>query len=559
MLTNLAHLDSLRVRLTPPPQPGHTTFRLAEEPAVEVVWTYAERLPDGTYLPVGGGPVDPDNGYYTQGAFNADDIARAAVVYVRHWRATGAGTSRDAARQLLRGLCFLQTVHDDETDDDPGDPAHGNVVLWQQPDGTLNRSGIPAESPDPSDEGESAWLARTVWALGEGFAAFSADDGGEPEFPAFLRRRLRLAMSAIRRQVLPRYGQWRVVEESATPAWLIGDGADLTGEALLGLCAYTGCTGDDDARKLIEQLAEGVTAMRTGTPWTWPFGAVLPSALSRSAWHAWAGLAPAGLARVYEVAGDLAARDAALADAASFTPHLLVEGGPDNLRVAVPGAREALTIDGVQLSYGAQSRVESLLTTARVTGRPALSTLAGIAGSWFFGNNPAGAPMYDPATGRTYDGVDIVDGSPRQLGRRGVVHHDAGAESTIHGLLAMLALDADPHAAAVARIAEADPDTRTTAGSCRDDGEIRCLTLRDPLNRARVTLLRSVATSTRVCDVDMAARSGGAGGAVEGAATVTVNDPGGEELEHYTTTAGRIRALVPAGGFTIISRLPEAG
>jgi hypothetical protein len=539
VLTNLAHLDSLRVRVTPPPQPGHTTFRLAEEPSVEVVWTYAERLPDGSYLPVGGGPVDPDTGHYTQGAFNADDIARAAVVYLRHWRATGADTSRDAARQLLRGLCYLQTVHDD-----PDDLAHGNVVLWQQPDGTLNRSGIPAESPDPSDSGESAWLARTVWALGEGYAAFQ----GDPDFGAFLRRRLRLAMSAIRRQVLPRYGQWRVVEDSATPAWLIGDGADLTGEALLGLCAYTGCTGDDDARKLLEQLAEGVTAMRTGTPWTWPFGAVLPSALSRSAWHGWAGLAPAGLARVYEVAGDLAARDAALADAASFTPHLLVEGGPDNLRVAVPGSREALTIDGVQLSYGAQSRVESLLTTARVTGRSALSTLAGIAGSWFFGNNPAGAPMYDPATGRTYDGVDIPDAPPQQTGRRGVVHRDAGAESTIHGLLAMLALDADPHAAAVARIAE--PDLQADDGDCRKDGELRCLTLRDPLTGARLTLLRSVATSTRVCDVDLA-------GSTESTATVTVNDPGGEELEHYTTSAGRIRALVPAGGFTVITRMPE--
>ncbi len=543
MLTNLAHLDSLRVRVTPPPQPGHTTFRLAEEPSVEVVWTYAERLPDGSYLPVGGGPVDPDTGHYTQGAFNADDIARAAVVYLRHWRATGAEASRSAARQLLRGLCYLQTVRDD----DPDHPTHGNVVLWQQADGTLNRSGIPAESPDPSDSGESAWLARTVWALGEGYAAFQ----GDPEFAAFLRRRLRLAMSAIGRQVLPRYGQWRVVDDAPTPAWLIGDGADLTGEALLGLCAYTGCSGDDDARKLLEQLAEGVTAMRTGTPWTWPFGAVLPSALSRSAWHAWAGLAPAALARVYEVAGDLAARDAALADASSFTPHLLVEGGPDNLRVAVPGAREALTIDGVQLSYGAQSRVESLLTTARVTGRPALSTLAGIAGSWYFGNNPAGAPMYDPATGRTYDGVDIPDAPPQQPGRRGVVHRDAGAESTIHGLLAMLALDADPHAAAVARIAEPDTDDGAGASDCRKDTELRCLTLRDPRTGARVTLLRSVATSTRVCDVDLA------GG--DGTATVTVNDPGGEELEHYTTSAGRVRALVPAGGFTIITRMPESG
>ena len=41
-----------------------------------------------------------------QGAFNADDISRAAVVYLRHWRATGSTTSRrrgvrDAARPHL--------------------------------------------------------------------------------------------------------------------------------------------------------------------------------------------------------------------------------------------------------------------------------------------------------------------------------------------------------------------------------------------------------------------------------------------------------------------------
>ncbi|GAA0733178.1 hypothetical protein Drose_20975 [Dactylosporangium roseum] len=531
MLTNLAHLDALRVRLVPPPQPGHTTFRLAEEPAVEVVWTYAERLPDGSYLPCGGGDLDQDSGYFGQGAFNADDIARAAVVYVRHWRATGAATSRAAARQLLRGLCFLQTVGDD-------DPWSGNVVLWQQPDGTLNPSADPPEPPDPSDSGESAWLARTVWALGEGYAAFRDDS---PDFAAFLQARLRHAVGAIRRQVLPRYGQWRLVDDHATPAWLIADGADLTGEALLGLSAYVAAAGDDDVRKVLEQLAEGVTAMRTGTPWTWPFGAVLPSGLSRTTWHGWAGLAPAGLARVYEVAGDLAARDAALADAASFTPHLLVGGGPDNLRVALPGAREALTVDGVQLSYGAQSRVESLLATARATGRSSLSTLAGIAGSWFFGNNPAGAPMYDPATGRTYDGVDVLDEPPAGATHRGVVHRDAGAESTIHGLLAMLALDGDPHAAAVARIADhgdQEPCRDATAGA-----DLRCLALADPLTGARVTLLRSMATSTRATDVIVPGDT---------TATVSVNDPAGEELEHYTTTAGRIRALVVAGGYTIV-------
>lgn len=521
VLTNLAHLDSMRVRIAPPAIAGHTTYRLGEEPQVEVVWTYAGRLPDGSYLPCGGGDCDR-HGTYTQGAFNADDIARAAVVYVRHWRATGAATSRAAARQLLRGLCYLQTVPDDDTD-----PRAGNVVLWQQADGRLNPSAEPVELPDPSDSGHSAWLARTIWALGEGFAAF---DGDDPDFAAFLRSRLRLAMSAVRRQVLCRYGQWRLVDDTPTPAWLVADGADLTGEALLGLCAYAAAGDDEDARKVVEQLSEGVSAMRTGTPWTWPFGAVLPSGRSRTEWHAWAGLAPAALARVYAVCGDLPARDAALADAASFTPHLLVGGGPDNLRVALPGARDALTVDGVQLAYGAHSRLESLLATARATGRAALNTLAGVAGSWFFGNNPARAPMYDPATGITYDGIDV---NPE--GGRGLVHRDSGAESTIHGLLAMLALDAEPHAAAIARIAE--PAARF------EGADLHSAALADPLSGAHLTLLRSMATSTRAADVVVPG---------DAPATVSVNDPGGDELEHYTTTAGRIRVLVAAGGFTTV-------
>ncbi len=48
--------------------------------------------------------------------------------------------------------------------------------------------------------------------------------------------------------------------------------------------------------------------------------------------------------------------------------------------------------------------------------------------------------MYDPATGRTFDGLE-ADGR---------INRNSGAESTIHGLLSMLALDAHPDVAAAA-------------------------------------------------------------------------------------------------------------
>ena len=167
---------------------------------------------------------------------------------------------------------------------------------------------------------------------------------------------------------------------------------------------------------------------------TWPYGAVLPWALSRSIWHAWASQMPAALV----ASGHLSP---ALADAASFTPHLLIAGGPENGWNPTP-------TDGVQIAYGADSRLQSLLATG--AHRPGLRRLASFAAAWYFGNNPAKAPMYDPATGITFDGV----------ARDGAINRNSGAESTIHGLLSMLALDAAPDVAAQAR--QATPVQRTT-------------------------------------------------------------------------------------------------
>jgi hypothetical protein len=94
------------------------------------------------------------------------------------------------------------------------------------------RSRSRGELPDPSDSGPSYWLARTVWALGEGQPAF---DG---PFAGFLRERLDLAIGALERQVLSRYGEWQIVDGQRVPAWLIVDGADATAEAMLGLAAH---------------------------------------------------------------------------------------------------------------------------------------------------------------------------------------------------------------------------------------------------------------------------------------------------------------------------------
>lgn len=428
-LTNLDHLDFLLDEATPPAGvAGHSTYRQAEEPTLLAPWTYADARDGGTFQRVGGGPLDPATGDWGQGAYNADDNTRAAVVYIRDWEQTGDADSRQKAYELLRTVAYHQTTDG---------PSAGNVVLWMQPDGDLNPSAEPIELPDPSDSGPSYWTARTVWALGEGYAAFVDDD---PAFAAFLKERLALSRGAIERDVLTKYGQYVEADGMKVPDWLIVDGADATAEAVLGLTAAVKA-GDDSSATAARQLAEGVAAMASGSTRQWPYGAVLPWAKSPAIWHAWGSQMPAALA----VAGDLFDDDSlvepAITDATSFTTTLLTAGGPDN------GWNPSPT-DRVQIAYGADSRVQSLLALADTTGSAAFSALAGMQAAWFFGANHAGARMYDPSTGVTFDGLQPD----------GTVNRNSGAESTIHGLLTALALDAHPdvasRATALSRIDE---------------------------------------------------------------------------------------------------------
>ncbi|MET0741001.1 MAG: hypothetical protein ABWZ26_05550 [Candidatus Nanopelagicales bacterium] len=433
-LTNLSHLDFLTDRVAPPEQAGHTTYRLAEEPEIGVLWTYADRNADGTYRRIGGGQYDAASNTYGQGAFNADDISRAAVVYLRHAAATGSTTSLDQAYQLLRGLTYLQTATG---------PNAGNVVLWMQPDGTLNPSAEPVELPDPSDSDASYWLARTLWALGEGYALFRDVD---PAFGSFVKERLDLAVAAVERQVLDEYGERQVVDGQDVPAWLITDGADASAEAVLGLAAYVQAGATDAARTALAQLAEGIAEMSRGDDArAWPYGAILPWAQSESLWHAWGSQMPAALAAASNALGDRSLLRPAQTDTSTFTPYLLADSGPDNGWLPSPDER-------VQIAYGADSRLQSLLAVADVSGTPGPAELAVIQAAWYFGANRADEAMYDPSTGRTFDGLE-TDGR---------INRNSGAESTIHGLLSMLALDARPELSARAQELTSVVDRRST-------------------------------------------------------------------------------------------------
>ena len=424
-VTDLSHLDFL---LDSVPLlsgvAGHTTYDQASQPTAQAPWVYANYEGVGTYQRVGGGNVtDAAKGWYAQGAFDADDIARSAVVYLRDWRQNGTASSEQHAFELLRELTYLQ---------DSSGPDAGNVVLWQQSDGTLNPSPTPADSPNPSDSAESYWLGRTVWALGEGYADF---EHSNPSFAAFLQQRMDLALSALDRQSLAEDGRYVEVNGAKVPAWLLTGSAGATAEAVLGLSAYAAADPRDAAaHTALSDYADGIAAMSSGGPGVWPFGAILPEDDSRSYWHAWSALAPAALSEAATTLHRPDLERVADTAVAQFTAQLLASGGPDNALEPTPG-------DTSQIAYGADSLVESLLTTADATHDTGLDTLAAVAAAWYFGANPANQPAYDPSTGDCVDGISAT----------GSINRNCGAESTIHTELSMLDLDAHPAVKALAQ------------------------------------------------------------------------------------------------------------
>jgi hypothetical protein len=138
----------------------------------------------------------------------------------------------------------------------------------------------------------------------------------------------------------------------------------------------------------------------------------------------------AGLTQASVALDDAKLREPAVADTVRFSAELLTAGGPDNGWYPSPTER-------VQIAYGADSRLQNSLALADATDSSAYTDLAALQAAWFFGLNRSEAPVYDPATGVTFDGVQTD----------GTVNRNSGAESTIHGLLAMIALDQRPEVA----------------------------------------------------------------------------------------------------------------
>lgn len=346
----------------------------------------------------------PDYGWVdsaAEGISCVDDVARAAVVYLR---ASELGNDTLYTSRIRRLLNFVKAM---QTED-------GEFYNFIRKDLSISLDG------ETSRKAFKFWAARGYWALGEGYRFFKGKDS---IFAAELRHAFRKCQQPLK-ALLANYGLFEVIHGRRYPTWLIDRYAsDATSEFLLGAAAYLQAENDPEISQMALKLAEGVLAMQAKEPEplsgafeSWP-----------GVWHAWGNVQVQALAKLAPILKRPELLRAAELSANTFLQTLLAEGWQHEYDFAKKRFKTY-----PQIAYDARTTALGFLELYRATGKEKYAVLAGKAASWLTGSNVLGQSMYDPITGRGYDGIDAKG-----------LNRNAGAESTIEALYTLIEIESE--------------------------------------------------------------------------------------------------------------------
>lgn len=374
---NLAHLKHLTEPVT-----------VGDKEAL-AVWIYAE-APDYHHV------TDDDEGFSC-----VDDVARFVVVMLLHARRTGSEEAEELARG---GLEFVMAMQADD----------GQFYNFIFPDRSINRTG------HTSFKDHGWWASRALWALGSGARFFTDKD-----------RELAARCRESANRLLPwydgyleTYGTFEDEDEGNLPRWLLKGRGDVTSEAVLGLLELYSAKPDPELARVIAMLCDGLAKFQVNSPGHALYGAHPSSTAEPDLWHHWGSRQSMALARAARVLHDhensLDWLKSAVFEADKFFEPMLRSHVPEVIRAGV-------VKEYPQIAYGINSLILGFLEIYRASGEQHYWQLAHEAYKWYSGDNPAEVAMYDPSSGRCFDGILSMDD----------VNRNSGAESTIEALLAL--------------------------------------------------------------------------------------------------------------------------
>lgn len=352
-----------------------------------------------TYSNYPGYEWDAANG---EGIACVDDAARAAVVYLRYYELTRNEGALEQAKPLLR---FVMKM---ETDD-------GNFYNFIRKDYSINTAGRT------SSKSFGWWAARGVWCMSLGYRLLRDRDR---QLAAELKAHIVRTFPHID-SLLLNFNRIQSVKGYRVPQWMLYEsGADATSELLIGLIEFSHADRDARVIDFIRKHTEGLMVMQDGGIKTFPYG------LHRSwktMWHMWGN----GQTQALAAAGKLLKNNkmirSAEREADGFYSRLLIDGFTKEMDVV----DSAKTSRCEQIAYAVRPMAVGLIRLYEATGKVRYLKMAGLAASWFLGNNLLNQQMYDPANGRCFDG--ITDPT--------TVNKNSGAESTIEALYVLAELE----------------------------------------------------------------------------------------------------------------------
>lgn len=376
---------------------------------------------------------DPSSGYVwvgdpQEGVSALDDVARAVIAYAEHHATYGDAHSY---RQMVKGLRFAMWMQADNGDFD-------NFVA-------RDSAGNLVKKHSQSSQTSFGYWATRAW---EAYAtALPALASGDADLAAAVQARL----DRIRGRVAD------LLADAPTS----GAGRLLGGDVWMSSIAVNAASreyaGAGDAAKaelapLVATIAAGIAAHQSGSFTDYPLGAIQTT---EGGWSEWGSVQVEALARASAVTDDRAFLDRARLAAESFLSDLLLSG-----RAYAVSPNKATY---PQLNYGTASYVDNFLALYEVTGERVFADAAGLAASWWRGNNPAQTAMFTEESGVAFDAVDH-DG----------VNRNAGAESVVEALRGILRVQRVPAALAAMtagigdrvanRVVEAEDMARAVGG-----------------------------------------------------------------------------------------------
>ncbi|MEP6646382.1 MAG: hypothetical protein ABJC12_04785 [Saprospiraceae bacterium] len=355
-----------------------------------------------------------------EGIACVDDAARAAVFYLRQYKISSSKEDLHKASMLL---LFMMTMQSE----------NGYFYNFIWPDGSINTNGSTSMA-------EPVWWSwRVLWTFGEAIDIL----GPKNSLSRQIEKHRNLLLNDMLREKSFFSTKTDTIAGITFPKWLPKDGAtDQSAIIILGLSSALkqNVFNDhqekrDSIKRLINHLADGIMSLQIEAPDNFFDGAFLSW---QNLWHAYANLQSYALLSAGQTLNDPHMISHALYEINTFYPTVFQRGFLESFWVrSTKGKMSVYELKNTpQIAYGIRPMVFACMKAYEITGEEKYKTRASQLSTWFSGQNPAHAMMYNPATGICFDGLS----GPGQINR------NSGAESTIEALLTMQALEqTTPH------------------------------------------------------------------------------------------------------------------